>query len=260
MMSIKTISYTINAAGQSDVGLIRENNEDAWMLIPEHNVYVLADGMGGHSAGEVAAQEAVELYSKFLQDRSHLITLGNAKEVIKEVIQEVNRSVFRLSRADRELRGMGTTLCSVVFLDHTVIYAHVGDSRVYRWRDQKIQQLTEDHSLVQELLDLGELNNRQAREFQKRNIITKAIGTEPKVIPTLDSCDLVEGDYFLMCSDGLSDLLTDREIEKVLNLAASTEQKVALLVQSANRRGGLDNITVILMEVASHGQKHLSRS
>lgn len=252
--------FTIRAFGLTDVGQVRENNEDAWNAVPEHNIFVLADGMGGHSAGEIAAQETVERYSALIQSKSANISSENVKQQLSEVINEVNKSVFRLARADRELRGMGTTICSAFFIDGLMCFAHVGDSRIYRFRDQKLKQLTEDHSLVQELLDLGELNNRQANEFTQRNIITKAIGTEPEVEATVDTCDIQPGDLILMCSDGLSDLITNREIEKLLNLTADIKQKVDLFVESANRRGGIDNITVILMEVKDHDSTNISRS
>lgn len=259
-MTAKIKNFTIRSSGLTDVGQVRENNEDAWNAVPERNVFVLADGMGGHSAGEIAAQETVERYSSLIQSKNPEISLENVKQQLNAIISEVNKSVFRLARADRELRGMGTTICSAVFIEHLMCYAHVGDSRIYRFRDQKLQQLTEDHSLVQELLDLGELNPRQASEFTQRNIITKAIGTEPDVEASIDTCDVQSGDIILMCSDGLSDLLSNREIEKILNLSADIDQKVDLFIQSANRRGGIDNITVILMEVTAHEPENLSRS
>ena len=259
-MTAKTKTITIRSSGLTDVGQVRENNEDAWKMDPEHNVFVLADGMGGHSAGEIASQETVDRYTSIIISKKSEISLQNANQIMLEVIQEVNKSVFRLARADRELRGMGTTLCSALFVDETMFFAHVGDSRIYRFRDLSLEQLTEDHSLVQELLDLGELNTRQANEFTQRNIITKAIGTELEVEPTINSCCVIPGDIVMMCSDGLSDLLSNREIEKILKLTADIDQKVELFVQSANRRGGQDNITVILMEVKAHDQANLSRS
>lgn len=259
-MTARIKNFTIRSSGLTDVGQVRENNEDAWSADPEQNVFVLADGMGGHSAGEIASQETVERYSALIQSKYPEISLDNVKQQLNEIINEVNKSVFRLARADRELRGMGTTICSALFVEGLMCFAHVGDSRIYRFRNQKLKQLTEDHSLVQELLDLGELNSRQANEFTQRNIITKAIGTEPEVEATIDTCDVQPGDIILMCSDGLSDLLTNREIEKLLNLSADIDQKVDLFVQSANRRGGVDNITVILMEVKAHDSANLSRS
>lgn len=260
-MVTKLVPFIVKAAGQSDVGLVRENNEDSWKVIPEKNVYVLADGMGGHKAGEIASKTAVDSYSDSIE--SHSIDLGSVpfvSEFLLKIIKSVNQSVYKMAQSDRDLRGMGTTLCSVIFTPEAVVYAHVGDSRIYCFRDHKLKQLTEDHSLVQELLDLGELSSRQARGHHQRNIITKAIGTEPSVEPSLHTCDVQAGDLFLMCSDGLTDLMSNREVEKILTLTAPISQKVELMIQSANRRGGQDNITVILMEVMPSELKHLSRS
>ncbi len=259
-MTAKTRQYTFKSSGLTDTGQVRENNEDAWKVIPEQNIFVLADGMGGHSAGEIAAQETVDKYAQLVMENQKTLTSINAKDFLKDTIKEINHSVFRLAKADRELRGMGTTICCGLFVDDQLFYAHVGDSRIYRFRNHKIKQLTDDHSLVQELIELGELNKRQALEFNQRNIITKAVGTEPHVVPSISSCDIKSGDIILMCSDGLSDLLSNKEIEKILNLSTDIEHKTELFVQSANRRGGLDNITVILLEVTADEQAHLSRS
>ncbi len=259
-MVTKSPLFTVKAAGHSDVGLVRENNEDAWKVIPEKNVYVLADGMGGHRAGEVAAQIAVDSYTDLITSRLDVeaIDISNARDLLNQIIVEVNQVVYQTARKDREFRGMGTTLCALFFLPKTVVYAHVGDSRIYRFRDQKLLQFTEDHSLVQELLDLGELSSRQAEGHRQRNIITKAIGTEPVIEPSLDSSDVEIGDLFLLCSDGLTDLLSNREVEKILTLTAPLAQKVDLMIQSANRRGGQDNITVVLLEVIPNEKKRLS--
>lgn len=259
-MVTKTVPYTVRAIGCSDIGLVRNDNEDAWIVVPEKNVFVLADGMGGHSAGEVAAQTTVEKYADLVKKQlnSQSFELSTASDILSQLISEVNHTVYQMAQADRELRGMGTTFCCTYFLREGMVHAHVGDSRIYLYRNKNLQQLTEDHSLVQELLDLGEINQRQARESHQRNIITKAIGTEPTIEPTLNICEVEVGDLILMCSDGLTDLLSSDEIQKVLNLTATLEQKVDLFIESANRRGGQDNITVVLLEVESGEKKHLS--
>lgn len=256
-MTAKTKPFNFKSSGLTDTGQVRENNEDAWKVIPESNVFVLADGMGGHTAGEIAAQEAVDRYASFIVEKQAVLNPSSAKQLLSDVIKDVNSNVFRLARADRELRGMGTTICCGIFLEEQLFFAHVGDSRIYRFRDSKLKQLTDDHSLVQELIELGELNKRQAKEFNQRNIITKAIGTEPNVEPSVDSCGIRPGDIIMMCTDGLSDLLSNKEIEKILNLTTDIEHKTELFVQSANRRGGLDNITVILLEVCNDEQANL---
>lgn len=258
-MKIKAKKIIISSAGLSDVGLVRENNEDAWKVIPEKNVFVLADGMGGHAAGEIAAQESVDHYSSLIQNQSRSdLKVVNAKSYLLKVVQEVNHFVFKRSREDHDLRGMGTTLCCVLFVEQMMFFAHVGDSRIYQFRQSQLTQLTEDHSLVQELLDLGELNTRQAQEFTQRNVITKAIGTEPFVQPEVGFCEVRTGDLILLCTDGLSDLISNREIQKILGLSASIERKVELFVESAKRRGGQDNVTAILLEVKNDTSQDLS--
>lgn len=251
-------TFTIEAHGRSDVGLVRENNEDALFLAPEHNVFVLADGMGGHSAGEVAAKEAVDafhgLVKNYLSYDSSGKSLDECKEILNHCIVEVNREVFRVAQRDQDLRGMGTTLCCVYFHSEGVVLGHVGDSRIYRVRNGILEQMTQDHSLVAELLELGELNQRQAREFTQRHIITKAIGTEPNVTPDVAISDIREGDFLMLCSDGLTDIVSPRVIEAIINQSSSVQGAVDQLIDAANSGGGNDNTTVMLLKV--YGQEN----
>lgn len=246
------MSFNFVASGLSDVGLVRENNEDVWAEIEELNFFVLADGMGGHQAGEVASREAV----------SHLLRLirkgfGTSKKkspaslikLLQHSIVQVNTIVYKIGRASPELKGMGTTLCSILFHQDGAILAHVGDSRIYRLRDQKIQQLTKDHSLFRELVDLGQLSDQFAPDFAYKNIITKAIGTEPKVEPSVVEIDIKKEDVYLLCSDGLSDLLNNQDIEKYLLLQDSVDIVVEKLINAAKEKGGQDNITVVVIKV-----------
>lgn len=258
-MLIPTIPYSVQAYGLTDVGLLRENNEDAWKVAIEENVFILADGMGGHLAGEVAANSSVQRYEELIKQRyNSSLDLEQTTLLLKEVICEVNRSIHRMSRSDSDLRGMGTTLCTALFHPEGMVYGHVGDSRIYLMRRQKLRQLTEDHSLVQELIELGELSEKRARDYSHRNIITKAIGTEPSIEPSIKYTDVKSGDLILMCSDGLTDLLTHDEIEQTLFSVTKLEKKAELLVKEANRRGGFDNITVVLMKIqAKHEKLHL---
>jgi len=243
--------FQVQYHGRSEVGLVRDNNEDTWLAEPKSNVFVLCDGMGGHAAGEIASREAAAVFSSLLkqhQQSKKPIDI-RAPEVMQDLIQKVNASVFALGQQDQQLKGMGTTFCCVYFQSASMIVGHVGDSRVYLMREKELVQLTKDHSLVAELMELGELNTRQAREFAHRNIITRAIGTEPRVDPAVQVCSLAPGDQILMCSDGLTDMLSGFEIERTLNTSKTVESKVDHLINKAIRKGGHDNITVILMKV-----------
>jgi len=244
--------YKIITSVQSDTGLFRENNEDAWAEEPSIQSYAIADGMGGHRAGEVASREAVTLFCRLLKESENTQQLRSVEvcsEQIKNVIDQVNAHIYQLGKSDEEMRGMGTTLCVIQFVEQGIIYAHVGDSRIYRMRDKRLEQLTTDHSLVRDLIELGQLNDQQVPEFLYKNIITRAVGTEPYVQPVIKFSEVHPGDIYLMCTDGLSDMLFREEIEAILNLAPSPAEAVNKLVASANARGGYDNITVIYLQV-----------
>jgi protein phosphatase len=210
-------TYKVSSFGRSDVGLVRDNNEDVWESLSDHHFYILADGMGGHSAGEVAARETVDRLSQRVRNSlaSQKGCLDSSAGLINDLIQQVNYDVYQKSRTDSELRGMGTTLCCTYFHEKGVVFAHVGDSRIYRFHRNQLEQLTRDHSLVTEMIDLGELSEKSADEVQYKNIITRAIGTEPYVDVSIGISEFAENDLFLMCSDGLSDLLSSKMIENI---------------------------------------------
>jgi serine/threonine protein phosphatase PrpC len=257
------MAYKISIYAQSDPGLVRQNNEDAWVAIPESRLFILADGMGGHRAGEIAAKEAIESLSntmtKLFQSKPNL-SLQEARQALQQAIEQANHLVYRLSRREEHLKGMGTTLCCVYFHEEGVICAHVGDSRIYRLRKGKLDLLTVDHSLVRELIDLGQLNEAQAPNFLYKNILTRAIGTEPTVEPSLHVEKCVQGDIYLICSDGLSDMLTHSQIAMILNRTSTIEDAGKSLISAAKQRGGHDNITVVMMQVQeSHETSPISR-
>ena len=265
-MILRLMPFTIVAYGLSDTGLIRQNNEDFWTSLPGHRLYVLADGMGGHQAGEVAAREASQFFlsrfEKFFENEvvKHLSRKEIAFEIGK-MIKETNNFIFELGQTHELLRGMGTTFCCLFFHEDSVIFAHVGDSRIYRLRHGKIKQLTHDHSLLTELIDLGRVTEEDAKEFLYKNIITRAIGTEPYVEPSVESELIRAQDQFLLCSDGLSDLLTSDEIENILNQQLTVEEKVRALIAEAKQKGGYDNVTVVLTEVKeqNNAKENISR-
>lgn len=252
-MVVQLMPYKLAAYGLSDIGPVRQNNEDVWELVPDCDFFVLADGMGGHQAGEIAARETVDALCRLVRKKVHPIKDKLSPEKLKELlikaIQHVNLFVYKMGRAEAGLRGMGTTLCCLLFQQNNLILAHVGDSRIYCLRDGALQQLTEDHSLLRELLDQGQLSTEQATDFLHKNIITRAIGTEPKVSPTAAIKEVLPNDTYLMCSDGLSDFLTTKEIEAILVSAPSPQEAVDILVATANLKGGQDNITVVLVNV-----------
>lgn len=257
-MAIKLMPYKISVHGISDIGLVRQNNEDSWTQLPEEYLYVLADGMGGHNAGEVASWKCVDYLCKLFHEKfDATLSLAATKKMLYELIQEVNKAVYDLGHQIPKFKGMGTTLCCLLLHPEGMIYGHVGDSRIYRYRDGKLEQLTHDHSLLRELIDLGQISEQQADDFTYKNIITKAIGTENSIDPSVDSTSVRHGDMFLMCTDGLSDLLLPEEIESVLK-TASEARALEELILRAKQKGGYDNITAVLAKIQEKYEEPLS--
>ncbi|TXI39250.1 MAG: Stp1/IreP family PP2C-type Ser/Thr phosphatase [Nitrosomonas sp.] len=263
-MVSKLMSFQVLACGLSDVGLVRRRNEDAWVVIAEHHLYFLADGMGGHRAGDVAAREAVASLTHLLTKPDALPSgshsLYDACSSIRLAFEQVNRTVYTKGKTEESLKGMGTTLCCLHIHEEGVIYAHVGDSRIYRLRGGELEQLSEDHSLLRELVASGQISDENARLFAYKNIITKAIGTEPIVEPSVSAVEMQEGDLYLMCSDGLSDLVSREDIETILLANPVKEDAAKALVAAAIAYGGQDNITVVIIQIqATDETSNLSR-
>lgn len=253
--------YKVSTFAISDVGLVRHNNEDVWTQLPQQLFFVLADGMGGHKAGEVASRQAVDLLCAFFKEKFFASDqkLETAKLLIAQAIEQVNQTIHKMATQYEDLRGMGTTLCCVFLHQEGLVYGHVGDSRIYRLRNQELKQLTQDHSLVQELVDLGQLDERQAEDFLYKHIITKAIGTEPLVVPSVESDSILIDDIILLCSDGLTDLVSHQDIQNIMNHTPEAEM-AQRLVKVAKQRGGADNITIVLIKVLEKYATHLSGS
>lgn len=252
-MVLRQMPVQIASYGLSDTGLVRKNNEDVWGSLPRYHLYVLADGMGGHQAGEVASREATlflltRVRELFEKEKIEERPCHRAKELIRLAIIETNHFVHQLSLTHELLRGMGTTLVCLYFHDDSVIYAHVGDSRIYRTRNGQLEQLTADHSLVRELMEMGKISSWRSDELQVKNIITRAVGTEEFVEPSVELAKVVPGDLYLLCSDGLTDLVTFDEIALILAGPLTVEEKVRSLIAGAKRKGGHDNITAICVE------------
>jgi len=247
------------AAALTDVGRKRQENEDSFCLVPELGLYVVADGMGGHAAGEVASRLAVETIQewmgKYLTDPSAAVADAGAESVSHEAsfllssIQFANRIIFDAAKARREYAGMGTTIVAALTRDDTVVLAHVGDSRIYRIRDGQISQVTRDHSFVQHQVDRGIMSVEEAQQSQYRHMITRALGLKERVEVDLTEERAVAGDLLLLCSDGLSDLLHDEEILGTLREpGADLEWVCRILIDQANTNGGDDNITVLVIQ------------
>lgn len=249
------MGYQVIRYGLSHKGLVRQNNEDFWGELPHEHFFALADGMGGHRAGEVAAKEAVTTVCHFIEERHRERKLpsslpGMRRELIN-AIELANEHVFRMGRHHPACHGMGTTLCCIFFHPQGVVYGHVGDSRIYRYRLGHLEQITRDDSLVRELIDQGQLDDQQASEFIHRNILTKAIGTEGLIEPTVHYSNIMLGDIYMMCSDGLTDLISFHEISHMLRVMTSQKKAAEHFVNTAIQRGGYDNITVVIMSVVS---------
>jgi PPM family protein phosphatase len=225
-------------AVRTDTGRQRNANEDS--LFTDAPLFVVADGMGGAQAGEVASKAAAESFAQGLPD-------APPERVLEETIEGANRTIHQLARKDPSLAGMGTTItAAIVDLEaEEVAIGHVGDSRAYRLRGGRFEQLTRDHSLVEEMRRKGQLTDAQAEDHPQRSIITRALGPEPEVQVDLQTVPAQTGDVFLICSDGLTTMLDDEKIAHVLSRATSLQSAVRALVDEANRAGGRDNITVV---------------
>lgn len=251
----------LTAAGRTDTGRKRPHNEDAIRLEPRDGLVVLADGMGGYSAGEVASQIAVDTVVSTVRNAS---PLERGQRLLQEAVGKANRAILDKARDDPDRRGMGTTLAICLFRRRRVSIAHVGDSRVYRLRRGRLERLTTDHSLNQELLDRGYYTRMEARRAGNRHVITRALGVAEEVEATLRDEPVAEGDIFLLCSDGLTDMMDDHSIRYALESAdGDLNGVVDDLVNRANELGGRDNISVILIRAgrnaATAGGSSLSR-
>jgi protein phosphatase len=245
--------FDIVSYGISDRGLVRKNNEDAWKSLPSHKFYVLADGMGGHQAGEIAANEAVENLSlsirkMFSSQRKENTEPEQIVSHLYYAIQDANCWVKQLSEENLDFKGMGTTLCCFLLHKDTLVYAHVGDSRIYRYKYQ-LEQLSEDHSLKNHLFKKGKLTLENMERYPYKNRITRAIGTQHMVHPDVSFISVEAGDIFFLCSDGLTDHLSNLEIEKIISQNLSIQETTESLVDAAKMKGGRDNITVVMIKV-----------
>jgi serine/threonine protein phosphatase PrpC len=238
----------INSFGKSDIGLKRSNNEDAMILKPELGLWSVADGMGGAAAGELAsqifAQTALEAFQKG-KGQSEQETFS----LVQKIFRLANEGIRKHVKENQQHQGMGCTAELITFHDPTYILGHVGDSRTYLWRQGKLRQLTRDHSVVQDQIDQGLITPAEARKHYLRNVILRAVGVDELIAVDFIRGKSSTGDLFLLCSDGLTDMVDDSSIQEILSLPLSLAQKGEKLIESANVAGGPDNITVILCEI-----------
>jgi protein phosphatase len=244
---------------RSDVGRKRKGNEDSLFLNPDQRLFVVADGMGGHAAGEVASRVAVDAINEFVT-----LTGGNEEITwpfglddsisyegnrLKTAIRQANRKVLEAVRESAEYEGMATTVAAVLVDGDVANLAHVGDSRIYLWSDGRILLLTSDHSWVNEQIQSGVISPEQARSHPLRNVVTRALGGRADLVVDVQSRQMAAGDVLLLCSDGLTTMIADDDIARILAEAEGDIARAANdLVAEANERGGEDNITVVLLK------------
>ena len=240
----------LSYAARTDVGMIRSGNEDNFAVDANatRGIFIVADGMGGHAAGEVASEMAVQIVLRELKDVTD-VTDGSVRKMLSEALQLANRAIHDRTITEVDKQGMGTTASVLVLAESRYLIGQVGDSRVYLLRDGALKQLTKDHSYVQEQVDLGNLTPEQARYHPYSNVITRCVGASPDVEPDVYAGDARTGDVFLIASDGLTGMVDDRRLAQLLMSRAEPERKVQALISEANGRGGLDNITAIVVHV-----------
>jgi len=260
--SAKTVTATV----QTDAGCVREANEDSGRHVlpndPETQfkkgiLTIVADGMGGHASGEIASQMAVDLISEiYYADKTK-----SAPDALKNAIEQANKQIYETSLTDEKMFGMGTTVIALVLLNDKAFSAHVGDSRLYRLRGQNMEMMTLDHSQVMEMVKYGIISMEEARNHDDKNVILRAVGTQPAVEVELSESFTVEAnDQFLLCSDGLCDMLEDEAIRGIWAAAKDVHAAGEQLIEQAKENGGHDNITVGIVRVSPQGDAEASRN
>jgi serine/threonine protein phosphatase PrpC len=255
--SLDDAELTIAASIQTDPGCIRESNEDSGRHVsPRDNetlaargrLTVVADGMGGHASGEVASAMAVDVIGEqYYSDRQ-----SSPQDALRKAVEAANVEIYEASLTDERFAGMGTTLVALVILGDIAFSAHVGDSRLYRMRSQQLEMLTLDHSQVMEMVQHGIITMEQARNHDDKNVILRAVGTQPEVeVEVSDTFKVEPGDTFVLCSDGLNDMIDDSEIESILAGEPDEYSATARLIQAAKDNGGHDNVTVGIVTVGA---------
>jgi len=258
MAQITSLKGKLAFVGQTDTGRVREHNEDTIATDPDVGLLVLADGMGGYNAGEVASGIAVKTITNLVREGLAREDLGSIDRstgltrpsiVLRDAITRANKIIYQTARSQAECEGMGTTVVAALFYDNRISIAHVGDSRLYRQRGSQIAQVTMDHSLLQELVDRGFYSPEEAQRAANKNYVTRALGVEPQVEVEVQEHPVDKGDVFILCSDGLSDMVEDEDIRLTISTFGANLDTVAKqLIQLANENGGRDNVSVVLAQ------------
>jgi protein phosphatase len=249
-------------AAQTDVGLVRDLNEDAFIVEPSEKMYLVADGMGGQAAGEIASALACERITDFIiltsieagstWPTSYDNLLSHSLNRLQEAFRSANRAIYETASTDPDKQGMGTTAVCALFEDNTMYLAHVGDSRAYLIRNGLLEQLTRDHSWIHDQVESGLMTEEEAHDHPYRNIITRALGAGPEVRIDLSERSLEDNDLILLCSDGLTAMVSDDQILEMLNDDGDDlDASVRALIDAANDNGGKDNITALLIKCSS---------
>ncbi len=258
---VNTLSSALEVVVRTDPGMVRGHNEDAVFANPNQGFVILADGMGGYNAGEVASGMATmllstELEAAFATRPPYAIDSSTgqpyAHRCLLDKVALTNSAIHNAAESQPQYAGMGTTLVAALFYDNQVTVAHIGDSRLYRLRGEEFSVITRDHSLLQEQIDSGMILAEDAKYSQNKNLVTRALGVDPVVEAEINDYPVLPGDVYLLCSDGLNDMVEDEEIQLTLQmLAANLELAATQLIQMANDNGGRDNVSVILVKVLS---------
>jgi serine/threonine protein phosphatase PrpC len=249
----------LRCVGLTDTGKVREHNEDTIAYDGDMGLLVLADGMGGYNAGEVASGIAIKTICNLVRDAVERedLTVGDKASglsrpsiILRDAIHRANKIIYQTAKTQPQCEGMGTTVVGALFFDDRISIAHVGDSRLYRIRGSKLDQVTLDHSLLQELVDRGFYSPEEAQRAANKNYVTRALGVEPQVDVEIQEHPVAKGDYYVLCSDGLSDMIEDDDLQlTVQTFGANLEAVAKHLIQLANDNGGKDNISVVLCQV-----------
>lgn len=249
----------IEVSGQTHVGMKRNHNEDNLMLLPEERLFVVADGMGGHSSGEIASKIAVDEVAEFFRMTSQDLEITWPYKMDKQKNYDENRlatgvklanmRIFEKASAEQKYKGMGTTIVTVYFAkDSEVVVGHVGDSRVYFFREGVLKQITEDHSLLNDYLKAKKLTPEEIEAFPHKNVIVRALGMKDTVNVDINRVEPKDGDVYLLCSDGLSGMVPDKQIEQIMQSQPDLDKACAMLIDAANANGGNDNVTCVLAQ------------
>ena len=244
---------------RTDPGRARENNEDSVAFDGATRTVVLADGMGGYNAGEIASGMATAFIkselSRWLSEAGAGANIREVRRAMEICVDNANLSIFNAASSNAQYAGMGTTLVVGVFTGDKFLVGHIGDSRCYRWRAGVLEQITKDHSLLQEQIDAGLITPEQAATSSIKNLVTRALGVEDTALLEVNEYAVQAGDLYLMCSDGLSDMIDDAAIARIIATESGLEQKAIQLVDAANENGGRDNISVLMVGVSESAEK-----